>query len=434
MVRLPPKHREFVQPETLPSQPRFPAPAGISRVVMPIYTKFVIFFENDENVPNFMPPEYIKRGMARALSSFYLLAGRLLPEDNGRYSVGSFEKGALFQSVLCTESLQACKDTYFSYQKVPIADYVPLHQYNSIDAPLAGIQVNYLRGGVALGFSFHHSITDGLGITAFVTYMSYTARKEMPLLPVLYDWDREPLRVSPKYDVSKAYPVVDEPPIPQVWNAPSEKRLVVFSLDQAEQLRKAVEAEMDKPGKISTRDALTALMHRVVVRARRTKGPCDLVFVTSPRYAHPDKRMRLYFGNYIVNVCIPDTPKDLLSRKLSDSALRIRERVNSVDIEYVETLENYLNQIDDTSCILTPVRAFQRTHVGWTDWSRFTADLDFGYGKIVGFRSYVDPSPLALITVLPLHANFDIVVQLDPESMRRLEQDEELKKYATGCF
>ena len=134
------------------------------------------------------------------------------------------------------------------------------------------------------------------------------------------------------------------------------------------------------------------------------------------------------------NVDIPDTAEDLLSRKLSKSALRIREKVNSIGYEYVETLEDYLNQVKDPSHVLTPVRAFQRNYVGWTDWSRFTADLDFGYGSAVAFRSYVDPSPLALITVLPLHAFYDIVVQLDPESMKRLEADEELKKYATGCF
>lgn len=300
MAPLQPTYRTFVAPETLPEKQSYPAPEGISLIVSPIYTKVVLFTEHDDKRGS-IPINKLEKAIAKALSTFYLYAGRLSPESRGRFAVQDFDKGCLFQVCELPDSFEEYKKNRFGYGTVPIADLMPLHFYTSLDAPVMGVQLTQLQGGQAVGFSFLHRLSDGLGDTLFIYAVACALRNEEPPIQLYYDWERPPLQPNPKYDHSIDYPVLDEMPEREMIDMDqSIKRVFAITKPKADELRRQMQQEIsNKDVKLSVRDALTAFMYRAIIKARRIKGQCDLVYVVSKRYAHPDKRMMMHFGNYL---------------------------------------------------------------------------------------------------------------------------------------
>ncbi|KAJ8651237.1 hypothetical protein O0I10_013294, partial [Lichtheimia ornata] len=87
MAPLPPIYRTFVQPETLPEKKSYPAPEGISHVIPPnLYPRYAVFIEQDDR-RGLIPVHKLEKAIAKALTKFYLFAGRLSPEPRGRFSI-----------------------------------------------------------------------------------------------------------------------------------------------------------------------------------------------------------------------------------------------------------------------------------------------------------------------------------------------------------
>lgn len=304
MAPLPPVYRTFVQPETLPEKKSYPAPEGVSHVTSNIYTKHAVFIEED-NRRGLIPVNKLEKAIAKALTIFYLFAGRLSPESPGRFSVKDFDKGCLFQVCELPDSFVEYKKNRFGYATVPVDQLMPIHRYASFDTPLAGVQLTQLQGGQALAYSINHRLADGVPFTGFMSAVAYALRHEtVPPIELYYDWQRPQLKPSPKYNHSIDYPVMKEVPIPVMAMDPGPSMKRVFAIDEhkAEELKRQMKQEVaDKEDvRISVRDAITAFMYRAIVKARRLKGQCNLVYVVSKRNAHPDKRLLQYFGNYFV--------------------------------------------------------------------------------------------------------------------------------------
>ena len=302
MSPLPPVYRTFVQPETLPEKNSYPAPDGCSLISSPIYTKIVIFIqEEDVNGGGPVPVNKLEKAIAKALSTFYIYAGRLSSQPQGRFTVQDFEQGCLFQVCESPDSMEEYRKNRFGYATVPIADFVPLQSYTSLDSPLLGVQLTQVQGGQIIGFSFYHRVADGWGNAFFIFAVASALADQALPIELYYDWQRPPLKPSPKYDHSIDYPVLNGIPNRGALD-PNKftKRVFIIPDEKAEEIKRQVEQELpDRDAKITVRDAITAFMYRAIVKARRIKGRCDLVCMVSKRLDHPDKRLMQHFGNYL---------------------------------------------------------------------------------------------------------------------------------------
>lgn len=96
----------------------------------------------------------------------------------------------------------------------------------------------------------------------------------------------------------------------------------------------------------------------------------------------------------------------------------------------MESLEHYFNTSPNVEEITSPISSLARGAVGFSDWSRFVNNFDLGYGPYVRLRSFVETSPLALITVMPyLPDTIEVIIQLDRRSMDRLVTDRDFMSY-----
>ncbi|KAJ8656266.1 hypothetical protein O0I10_008060 [Lichtheimia ornata] len=440
MAPLPPIYRTFVQPETLPEKKSYPAPEGVSHVTTTIYSKYAVFIEQDDR-RGLIPVHKLEKAIAKALTKFYLFAGRLSPEPRGRFSIQDFDKGCLFQVCELPDSFEEYKKNRFGYTTVPVDELMPIHRYASFDTPLVGVQLTQLQGGQALAYSISHRLADGVIFARFMSAVAYALRnEEVPPIEMYYDWQRPPLKTSPKYDHSIDYPVMKEKipkPVMAMDPGPSMKRIIAITEDKAQELKRQMKQEMpNKEVKISVRDAITAFMYRTIVKARRLKGQCNLIYVVSTRNAHPDKRLQHYFGNYITPITVPGKHDELIHSPVVSTAQRIREHVNKVNPEYMDSLEHYLNNLEDPSKVLPPLSQMTSKDVMWSDGSRFVAGYDVGYGKHSSVaRSWSNPMPVALVAMGPNYKGaFELMVQLDPESMERLMNDKQVQYYTLGAF
>ncbi|CDH51196.1 predicted protein [Lichtheimia corymbifera JMRC:FSU:9682] len=441
MAPLPPTYRTFVQPETLPEKKSYPAPKGISQVISPtLYPRHAVFIEQDDR-RGLIPVNKLEKAISKALTIFYLFAGRLSPESPGRFSVKDFDKGCLFQVCELPDSFEEYKKNRFGYATVPVDQLMPIHRYTSFDTPLVGVQLTQLQGGQALAYSINHLLADAVPFAGFMSAVAYALRHEkVPPIELYYDWQRPPLKPSPKYDLSIDYPVMKEVPKPVIAMdpGPSMRRVFAIAEDKAEELKRQMKQEVaDKEdARISVRDAITAFMYRAIVNARRLKGQCNLVYMVSKRNAHPDKRLLQYFGNYFVPVTVPGKHDELMHSPMSSTAQRIREHVDQVNPEYMDSLEYYLNNVEDPSKVCPPLFQVTAKDVMWSDGSRLVAGYDVGYGKHSNVaRSWSNPVPMAMVTMSPNYKGaFEMMVQLEPESMKRLMNDKQVQYYTLGAF
>jgi hypothetical protein len=129
-------------------------------------------------------------------------------------------------------------------------------------------------------------------------------------------------------------------------------------------------------------------------------------------------------------VPVPLTAKQTLDMGVFNVAKELRKCIRAIDIPYMESLEHYFNHSKNVEHIVGPVNRLAYGGVGFSDWSRFISNYDFGWGKHLCVRSFVETSPLPAITIMPYRPNtVEIVIQLDTESMNRLIRDRDFMAY-----
>lgn len=310
MVQLPPKFRQFVVANAGLKAQRMPAPEGVSLVTSHIYTRVVGFYENVNNDPQFMNHYHLFEAFKKTLEFYYPFTGRLLPQPNGRYEIGNFDKGALFEAVDSTDDFQKWKKSNFSYSVVPYEELFPIKSYVGRDSPLFGFRFTYTRcGSCILSIMIHHKIADGVMLTQFLSNFGRVCRGE-ELDPedvyVFTDAMRTPLKPLPGVDHTNLYPSYEPgtaPPMNINLLAPSKK--VIFSFDRVAvaKMKKTVIAASDDPNlKLSQFEVLIAAVHKAIVKARRTEADhcSDLVYIVGQHHRHPNMNMLNYLGNFIM--------------------------------------------------------------------------------------------------------------------------------------
>ncbi|GAA5798830.1 transferase [Helicostylum pulchrum] len=432
MVPIPPKYRSFISVPTGISAKSIAAPKGFSLVTSQIYTNICLFFDNVHGDPNFMHWQRIKTALEKTLNVYYPLTGRLTKTENGRYNINNFEKGALFEVVDSADHFDDYKKYNFSYSGVPMEELLSIPTYKSRDSPLLGIKLTYARcGSCVMGISLHHKVGDGCTFTQFLTMFAAFSRGayvDTSALHLYTDKDRNPVQPLPGIDHSSLYPTypAGQSPQPTIQMGPSRKVIFSFGKEVMKQLRYATLEEVDQPNaKVSLFNILSAFVHRAVVKSRRTADDscADLICIVAAHHQHPDKKMNK-------PVPVPNTVKQVSEKSLFEISKEINDKTHSINVPFMESLEYYFNHAENVENIFGPIHGLGKGAVGFSDWSRFVNNFDFGFGHYIRLRSFVQTSPMAMITVMPfLSDTIEVIIQLDIKSLDRLIGDKEFMSY-----
>ncbi|KAI8992304.1 transferase [Pilobolus umbonatus] len=440
MTPLPPKYHQFLTCPNGLASPVIPSPVGLSLVTSHFYIKFFCFYENTHHRPDFMNPRFLRQTMEHTLNYFYPLTGRLIVRENSRYDIGHFDRGGLMEMVDSVDTFKEYKECRYSYSVVPYDELLSLQSFVSKESPLFGVRVTYLKcGSVVMGYSIHHKMMDGSGCHLFLDTLCKIGRQEYvdpSVVKLYFDGDRSPLRSLPGVDHSLLYPYTSGS---MQTSIARKTRIVTFSFDQQKLclIQEMINEEAGYASSLSKVICLLALMYKSVIRARQVDNQSlsDLICIISKRHKHKDERMKYYFGNHILPVICSHTKESVMKTRLCDLAVELSQKIESVDIPYIESLECYLNQAENVHEIMRPFGRLAMGAIGVSDWSRFIYNSDMSYGSHSVIRSYLDPSPFAIGIILPASDGLmDVAMQLDNISMDKLLTDPQFIQYVTSVW
>ncbi|KAJ9567089.1 hypothetical protein OSB04_003055 [Centaurea solstitialis] len=275
----------------------------------------------------------LRRSLSATLTHFYPLAARLATRKQ--------ENPHSYVIYIDTQNISGVKFIYATVD-VNISDiltstYVPsvVHSFFDLNnvinhdghtLPLLSIQVTELNDGIFIGCSINHLIADGTAFWYFMAAWSETFRS------------KEQGRCFKKPTIQGYYPIINLPFthqdqfIARSGHPPRIERFFHFSTANILRLKAKANAECNT-NKISSLQAVAALLWRCVTRVRRHSGEsetiCRLVINNRGRLNPP--LVDDYFGNPIGMVRGRATVEDLMAHDLGWAALRLHEAVANHD-------------------------------------------------------------------------------------------------------
>ncbi|XP_078165373.1 uncharacterized protein LOC144560098 [Carex rostrata] len=316
---------------------------------------------------------------------------------------------------------------------VYLNEFFPLDQVVNFDGctnPLLSVQITELIDGIFIGCTFNHSIGDGTSFWMFFNAWAEIARCKAAGKEVLLSQ----LPIHDKWFIGG----YGEPPIKLPYSSPAEfvvrfappplrVRMFHFSSETLAKLKARANQECSK-GTISTFQALSALMWRCIIRARRSpynqETRCRFAIQNRSRLQPPLPAN--YFGNCVHVTFTTTTAGELLNNNLGWAAWLVHQGVanhNDSVIRYKvhQSMENptvfNLNMFDIHSIMMSSSPRFDMY------------GCDFGWGKAVAARSGSSNKFDGKVTAYPGWeggGSIDLEVCLLPEYMSVLERDEEL--------
>ncbi|KAI3673041.1 hypothetical protein L6452_39150 [Arctium lappa] len=288
--------------------------------------------------------------------------------------------------------------------------------------PLLSIQVTELNDGIFIGGSLNHLIADGTSFWHFMAAWSETFRsKEQKRF-----FKRQALE---GYDPIINLPFTHQDQFIKRFEHPQYKeRFFHFSSATVSRLKAKANAECNTR-KISSLQAVSALLWRCVTRVRRQSGVstetiCKLAINNRSRLNPPLSDD--YFGSPIQLVMGTATVEDLMAHGLGWAALRLQEAVANHDNTAVEKL---------VDCWLKnpmPYKLsglFHPNTVNFVSSPRFDMyGCEFGLGKALAARSGAANKDDGKMTMYPGRdggGSMDVEVCLLPKYMMDLEDDDE---------
>ncbi|URD99065.1 shikimate quinate [Musa troglodytarum] len=386
----------------------------------------------------FFSPEALKAGLRKALVPFYLFAGRIGTDANGRTEIKCNGKGALFVEAKSDElTVDKFRDFAPSpeYRRMLVPsvspddgdDAVPLlllqrtrtlfgcavctRTQTPVDGllvkPIGGLaarsslqlaeesignqphdpnslDVTYFKcGGVCLGFGVHHLVSDGVASLHFINAWSDITRGvDLAVPPVL---DRTLL--LPRSPPSVLFPHHEFKRYPAGRKASADKPAVStatleLSADQLAALKTTC-AKVASSRRVSTYEAVAGHVWRRACEARRLDaGRETRVYITT------DGRRRLrpplppgYVGNVIFPTVAVATAGDVTSETTGHAASRIHGAITLVDDEYLRSALDFLEMEEDVKSLGRWAGNFTSADLSITCWTSLPIyEADFGWG------------------------------------------------------
>ncbi|MQM21679.1 hypothetical protein Taro_054724 [Colocasia esculenta] len=380
----------------------------------------------------------LKTSLSIAIWHFYPLAGRLATEvdtdGEGMYvHIDCDDQGAEFTHAAADGVTVA--DVLAPSDDVPgfVHGFFPLDgavNYDGLTLPLLAVQVTELADGIFLGCSFNHAVGDGTSFWNFLNSWAEIARSME---------DRSsPRRISrpPVHDrwfVDGKFPV--KLPFTQEGQfverfTPSllREKMFHFTAQSVARLKARANAEAGTD-KISSFQALSALMWRCITRVRRfpdeQRTSCGFPAENRRRLKPP--LAPDYFGNSIYLISTTTTAGELLAHDLGWVAVLLNQCVAShtTDAAIRGKIERWMA----SPVVYTISATFDKQSIIMGSSPRFDMyGCDFGWGRAVALRSGSANKFDGKVWGYPGWeggGSVDLEVCLPPEGMCALEADEE---------
>eukprot|EP00249_Psilotum_nudum_P027309 c34836_g1_i1 orf=429-1775(+) len=397
--------------------------SNIDLVIPRIHVPTVYFYEPDGS-SNFFSCEALRNSLAKALVTFYPMAGRLKSDKNGRVEIDCNGEGILFVEAATEASISDFANfapTPMLKQFVPSTD----HKEDISFYPLVVLQVTFFKcGGVCLGVGVQHHLADGMSSLHFLnTWAAMTRALDIELHPVI---DRSFLKArnppTPKFSHVEYHP----PPL-KIKGERNGEKIVLKSISRVngkvqdevepitsasypfskEQLKrlKCNASDPESNPTYSSYETLSAHIWRCFCEVRNLCQAQE-----TKLYIATDGRSRLqpplpkgYLGNAIFTATPMALSGDLLKKPLSYAANVIHKSLAKMDNEYLRSALDFLELQPDLTALVRGAHTFRSPNLGITSWVKLPLyEADFGWGRPIFMGpagipyeglAYILPSP-----------------------------------------
>ncbi|TGO43621.1 hypothetical protein BOTNAR_1659g00010 [Botryotinia narcissicola] len=335
----------------------------------------------------------------------------------------------------------------------------PGNQSASDPAPVFMLQANLITGGIILTFVSQHQTMDMVGQGQIMYLLSKACHNEpfteeellsgnLPrqnLIPLLDDsskLDGEVTRQTVKSIPSQ--PIRDAADVQPPHPPPSPERTWAYFTFPATflvALKSLAKEAIVGPDHISTDDALSAFIWQSVIRARIPRLD-PMIKSTFGRSIDVRSRLNIpvtYPGLMSNMTYHTYTLQELVKEPLGVVASRLRSALNSTTSTLVydtRALATFLNSNPDKNLASNIATLNLSTDIIFSSWAKIDIyDLDFnlGLGKPEAVRRPRFSTVESLMFLMPRTLNGEITAAmcLRNDDMKRLQEDNEFRKYGT---
>lgn len=409
----------------------------------------------------------LKEGLERTLSQARHLVGTIEKDDDGHHS---FVKRKNSTVKFVVQYLDSPEDNFPSFAEIEKDNFVattlgdikvlsnaPMTygekpEANPNSSPVvASYKANFIPGGLIFNMHSHHYSNDVMGWASFAKQLAENCyaiinKTKFPSFdPKCLDRSRF---TAPKIPEESR---VDAPPRADRHREHKVSQSLIFHLPKtkATELKKA--ASPDDGSRISTYDAMSALMWRVFSKIRAPVYKPDPASKPiwgegvnlTKRLTNPTMPARmqgnLFFAALSAMSAVPQmTSAEIISEvPLSKLASYTRQMTNSVTAEMLASGLQMLAPIRNKADLSVRVNSFPPMSLVITDWR--DADVctaDFGFGKPTAYRHLFDTVTEGLVIVYPPHngpagddEGIELQVAFEKELVQQLVNDPEWNKY-----
>ncbi|CAO3598507.1 unnamed protein product [Absidia cylindrospora] len=430
------------------------------------YTPLLFFYDNAEKRTDFMESAILLDTLSTVLNDFYPLAGRLVDIGQGRDDIECNDAGVLYQEASYEEDLQTFKEEGYLPHQMDYHHMFPIHFYYSPDDPLLAIQVNrFLDGGVALAVMILHKVADTYSACLFLDAWAKQARG-LPYAKASFDRSLIALpnnttitddaiahyRQEHKLINASHYDLVMDPEQEQQHQIfsrtsphgprPLKSVVLEFHADGLQRCKADAHTTVMTSSRIfmSTKDALFGMLLRAVVRSRDISKDTDvrmILGINGRTKMKTSKNIHYYFGNWMITQSISMNRRKVESTSLVEAAMSVRRQLGSLNLSLLHSISKIYTMNEDMTVHYLSYQPNSETQVTASDVSTLPFwRLDFGYGRPDRTRGYITSGGNGCLVLFGRSdgnkgAMYDVQLQMDADSIKRLIDDPEVQKYTS---
>ncbi|TGO07293.1 hypothetical protein BTUL_0295g00030 [Botrytis tulipae] len=413
-------------------------------------------------------------GLDRLSISFPWIAGKVINEGSGKGNTGVYKIHTLQQTDILVvkdlrnessiPSMDVLRRSNFPFSMLDENIVAPCKghpgdQSASNPAPVFILQASLITGGIILTFVSQHQTMDMVGQGQIMYLLSKACHNELfteeevlsgnlprhNLIPLLDDSfkpgpevTRQTVKSTPSQPICDA--TDSKPPQPP----PSPEctwAYFTFPTTSLVALKSLAKEAITGPNHISTDDALSAFIWQSVIRARLPRlGP--MIESTFGRSVDVRSRLNIpvtYPGLMSNATYLTYTSQELVEEPLGVVASRLRSALNPATSSLVydtRALATSLSSNPDKSLVSNKTMPDLSTDIMFSSWAKIGIyDLDFnlGLGKPEAVRRPRFRTVESMMFLMPrtLDGEITAAICLRNEDMKRLQEDNEFRKYGT---
>ncbi|KAK4223061.1 hypothetical protein QBC38DRAFT_426174 [Podospora fimiseda] len=437
--------------------------------VAQVFTNYALFFKLPPDADKNAIISILKRGLEITLSQCRQLCGILetLPSGQGlgfhkkRESTVEFHVQDLQDQGTLYPSLQDLASQNFVSQALGNLDtwcVAPMtygekpEAEPSTNPKASAFKASFIRGGLIFIMHHHHYANDVMGWAGELYQLAEncSAIFHNPTNPSLPPWDPSCLDLSrmtiPSPPESE---MIEGPTSPLRHPGHKKSEWLLFHLPKSKAAALKALASPTDDNWISTYDAYTALIWRVLTKHRLTIYPHNLsdplLFgeaVDMRRRMAVPPRMQSNVVAVALDSQLPDTPQLTVdqvahSAPLSTLATHIRSLTNSITESTMTSTLQQISRVKDKTGLFLRIDSFPPLSTFVTDWRDTNpCEADFGFGKPVAMRFPFDTVTNGLTVVYPIRGDTgnedegnEFSVALEREIKEGLLRDEEWNEW-----